>query len=131
MNTIDLSKIPVKELPTTKIKANFDGTDKDFTVTAWGDGDQMTFAALSADKEDVFRLKKLYVFLLSSGLGIEQELAACLYANVNDEAIRVGNEIFKFNQSVAEAKNKEAENAEKNLVDAAIPPELPQVATQL
>lgn len=131
MNTIDLSKIAVKELPTTRIKANFDGTEKEFTVTAFSDGDRTTFAALSTDKEDVFRLKNLYIFLLSSGLGIEQDVAAYLYANVNDEAVRVGGEIFNFNRSCDEARAREVKEAEKNLVDAAVPPELPPVATAL
>ena len=130
-NEIDLSKIAVKELPTKKIKANFDGTEKEFTVTALSDGDRATFGSILSGKDDIYRSRNLYVLLLAAGLGLDQDVAAYLYDNVTDEAVRVAGEIFAFDQSFVKAKNAEAEKAEKNLVDAAIPPELPQADTQV
>lgn len=128
-NEIDLSKISVKQLPTKKIKANFDGTEKEFTITALSDGDRATFGSILSGKDDIYRARNLYVLLIASGLGLDQDVAAYLYDNVTSEAIRVAGEVFEFDQSFVSAKNAEAEEAEKNLVDAVIPPELPQVDT--
>ena len=131
MNKIDLEKILVKELPSKTIKANFDGTAKNFQITAMSDGDRSTFAAILADREDVLRAKKIHVFLLVAGLGLEQEVAEFLYDNVSDESIRVAHEIFNFDQEFIAAKAKEQEEAEKNSIQSAVPPELPQADTAL
>jgi hypothetical protein len=114
MNDIDLSKLTVKELPQKTIKANFDGTEKDFTITALSDAEQSDFQVILANSSDVFRIRNLNVLLLSCGLGFSQEVAALLYEHKRDEAVRVAEEIFNFTKEFDDSKKKEAETAEKN-----------------
>jgi hypothetical protein len=123
-NEIDLSKIAVKQLPTKKIKANFDGTEKEFTITALSDSEQYDFQALWNNSTDVFRNRNLNVLLLTCGLGIQQEVAALLYEYKRDEATRVANEIFTFTREFEKTKADETEKAEKNL-----PPPAPENTT--
>lgn len=113
-NEFDLSKISVKELPKKLIKANFEGTKKEYEIRVLSDGEKMTLDSLLVTARNVFRTRDLYVFLLSCGLDIEQALAAFLFENVNEEAVRVGDEIFKFAKSFEDAKADEAKIAEKN-----------------
>lgn len=113
-NEIDLSKISVKELPKKTIKANFDGTEKEYEIRVLNDGEKMTLDSLLYTSRNVYRTRDLYVFLLSAGLDIEQAVAAFLFENVNAEAVRVGDEIFQFTKSFEDAKVAEAESAEKN-----------------
>lgn len=115
MNEIDLSKLTVKELPKKTIKANFDGAEKEFTITALSDSEQYDFQALWNNSTDVFRNRNLNVLLLTCGLGIQQEVAALLYEYKRDEAARVANEIFTFTREFEKSKSDETEKAEKNL----------------
>lgn len=124
MNEIDLSKLTVKELPKKTIKANFDGAEKEFTITALSDSEQYDFQALWNNSTDVFRNRNLNVLLLTCGLGIRQEVAALLYEYKRDEAARVANEIFKFTREFEKSKSDETEKAEKNL-----PPPAPENTT--
>ncbi len=113
-NSIDLSKINVKETPKKIIKANFDGTEKDFEIRALNDGERVNFFSLLGSGKDVHRTRNMYVYLLTCGLNIEDSVAAILFDNVNAETIRVGDEVFKLSNLFEEAKAQEAENAEKN-----------------
>lgn len=113
-NEFDLTKIAVKEQPTKTIKVNFDGTEKDCEIRALSDGEKMNLDSLLFTSRDVYRTRNLYVFLLSAGLDIEQQVAAFLFENVNAEAVRVGDEIFNFTKSFDDAKTAEAKKAEKN-----------------
>lgn len=113
-NEIDLSKIAVKETAKKTIKANFDGTEKEFEIRALSDGEKMNFASLLATAKDVYRIRNIYVFLLSCGLDIEQAVADLLFESKNAEAVRVGDEIYKLSKIFDEAKEKEAKEAEKN-----------------
>lgn len=115
MNEIDLSKLTVKELPKKNIKANFDGTEKEFTITALSDTEQHDFQAIWNNSSDVFRNRNLNILLLACGLGIQQEVAALLYEYKREEAARVANEIFTFTKEFEKTKSAETENAEKNL----------------
>lgn len=120
-NQLDLSKIAVKEMPTKVIKANFDGTEKEYTIRSLTEGEMVNFQALLVARRDVMRVRSMYIMLLSCGLGWEQDVCDILWDNCNAEAMRVGDEIFQFHQSVEEAKAKEAEKAEKNLPKGAGP----------
>lgn len=113
-NDFDLTKIPVKELPKKVIKANFEGTEKEYEIRALSDGEKMTLDSLLVTARNVFRTRDLYVFLLATGLDIDQAIAAFLFENANAEAVRVGDEIFQFAKSYEDAKAAEAEKAEKN-----------------
>lgn len=113
-NDFDLSKIAVKELPKKVIKANFEGTEKEYEIRALNDGEKMTLDSLLYTSRNVYRTRDLYVFLLAAGLDIEQAVAAFLFENVNAEAVRVGDEIFNFTKGFEDAKAAEAEKAEKN-----------------
>ena len=113
-NDIDLSKIAVKELPRKTIEANFDGTKKPYEIRAFSDGEKMTLDSLLMTSRNVFRTRDIYVFLLSTGLDIEQAVAGFLFDNCNAEAVRVGDLIFEFAKSFDTAKAEEAKEAEKN-----------------
>lgn len=113
-NKIDLSKIPVKETAKKTIRANFDGSEKEYEIRALTDGEKNNLMSLFSSAKDVYRFRNIYVFLLSCGLDIEPDVAAFLYDNVNTEAIRVGDEIFSLLNLFEKEKVKEAEEAEKN-----------------
>lgn len=119
MNEIDLSKLTIKETPTKKIRANFDGTEKEFTIAALSDAQQNDFETIVANTGDVFRNRNAHILLLVCGLGIDQETAAILYELKHDETVRVANEIFTFTKELNTSKEKEAEQAEKNLPQTA------------
>ena len=122
MNDIDLSKLSIKEAATKVIRANFDGIEKDFTISALSDTEQNDFQHILNNSADVFRHRNMHILLLTCGLGVKQEVAALLYEYKNDEAVRVANLIFEFTQSVNTAKKNEAEKAEKNLPPTAVTP---------
>lgn len=119
MNEIDLSKLTIKQPVTKNIKANFDGTEKDFTISALSEPEQSEFQEIVTDSEDVLRRRKAYIFLLVCGLSWEQNAAAIVYEYANAEALRVANEIWEFTQSLNKEKQKTAEDAEKNSPPAA------------
>ena len=122
MNDIDLSKLTIKETPTKVIRANFDGTEKDFTISALSDTEQNDFNHILHNSNDVFRHRNMHILLLTCGLGWQQEIAALIYEHKNEEAVRVANLIFEFTSELAKAKKTEAELAEKNLPPAAETP---------
>lgn len=113
-NQLDLSKIAVKEMPTKVIKANFDGTEKEYTIRSLTEGEMVNFQALLVARRDVMRVRSMYIMLLSCGLGWEQDVCDILWDNCNAEAMRVGDAIWEFHNSVEKAKAEEAEKAEKN-----------------
>jgi hypothetical protein len=114
-NRIDLTKIPVKATVTKTIKANFEGKEKEYKIRALSDGEKFNFKNLMVDG-DVRRSSNIYIHLLSCGLGIQPQVAAFLFDNVNEEAIRVGDIIFELSKLFDESKEEEAEVAEKNSV---------------
>lgn len=122
MNEIDLSKLSIKETPTKTIKANFDGTEKDFTISALTDVEQNDFQVIANNSSDVFRNRNMHVLLLSCGLGIAQEVAGLIYEHAHKEAVRVANIVFEFTKEFAAAKAEEAGKAEKNLPPTAETP---------
>ena len=113
-NKIDLSKINIKKTPHKWITANFDGENKRYEVRALNDGEKVNFGHLLAGDKDVFRLRNMYVCLLACGMEIEQDIAAALYDNCLEEAVRIGNIIFELSELFETEKAKEAETAEKN-----------------
>lgn len=113
-NKIDLSKISIKETAKKKITAEFDGEKKQYEIRALNDGEKLNLLSLLASSKDVWRIRNLYVFLLSCGLDIEQSVASALYDNRNAEAVRVGDLIYEFSNIFDEEKAAEAETAEKN-----------------
>ena len=113
-NEIDLAKIPARETARKTIRANFDGAVKDFEIRALTDGEKLNLSTLFSTGKDVMRTRNLYVCLLTCGLDIEQSVAAWLFDHANAEAVRVGDEIFAFSRVFEEAKDVEAERAEKN-----------------
>lgn len=113
-NKIDLSKIGIKATPKKKVSANFDGEQKEYEIRALNDGEKLNLISLLADSKDVWRIRNLYVCLLSCGLDIEQIVAAALYDNCNAEAVRVGDLIYKLSELFDAEKTAEAETAEKN-----------------
>lgn len=120
-NQLDLSKIAVKEMPTKVIKANFDGTEKEYTIRTLTEGEWVNFQALLVSRRDVMRVRSMYIMLLTCGLGWEQDVCDILWDNCNAEAMRVGDEIFNFHKSFEEEKIKETEKAEKNSPKGAEP----------
>lgn len=113
-NKIDLSKIPVKETAKKHIRANFDGTEQDYEIRALTDGERANLNSLLTRGKDVFRVRNIYVCLLSCGLDIDEAVADLLYDNVTAEAMRVGDQIFHFSREFEAGKVREAEDAEKN-----------------
>ena len=113
-NKIDLTKIGVKQTPTKRITANFDGEEKEYEIRALNDGEKLNLLSLLANSKDVWRIRNLYVCLLSSGMDIEQNVAAALYDNRNEEAVRVGDMIYELSELFDAEKTAEAETAEKN-----------------
>lgn len=113
-NKIDLSKINVRKTATRWITANFDGESKKYEIRALNDGEKINLLSLLANSKDVYRIRNLYVCLLSCGLEIEQNIASSLYDNCNAEALRVGDMIYELSEIFEETKAEEADAAEKN-----------------
>lgn len=113
-NEFDLSKIAANDTPHKLIKANFEGTAKDYEIRALTDGEKMNLTILLSNDRDVMRTRKLYTCLLSCGLDIDQRTAETLFDRATPEALRVGDEIFTFSRMFEESKAAEAEHAEKN-----------------
>jgi hypothetical protein len=113
-NEIDLSKIKAKELPEKKIKANFDGTEKEYIIRAFSDGEKVTAEAILQTSSNVNRIRDYYVFLISTAMEIDQLIAVYLYDNVTEETIRVGQIIHEFVEEFENKKAEESKTAEKN-----------------
>ena len=122
-NEIDLSKIAVKETPKKVIKANFDGTERDYEIRALNDGEISNLMGLGSAAQNIFRSRNLHVCLLTCGLGINPEVADFLFSNVNAEAVRVADEIFALSNVFEKEKVEEAKEAEKNSKKGAAQPE--------
>lgn len=115
MNKIDLSKILVKKLPTKKITADFDGAKKQYEIRALNDGEKLNLLSLLASGgKDVYRVRNMYIFLLTCGLDVDQPVAEALFAHANTEAVRIGDAIFELSKVFEDAKAEEADVAEKN-----------------
>lgn len=114
INELDLSKIAIKDVATKKIKANFDGTEREYTIRALTDGAQLELKTLISRTNDAMRIRKMYILLLSCGMGWEPDVCELLFDNCSKEALRVGDEIFKLSRVFEDAKSAEAEKAEKN-----------------
>lgn len=113
---INLSRIPIKELPRKTILCNFDGEEKEYWIRALDESKRMCIQSLWTGN-DVLRPAKLYTLLLTAGLEAineEQEIAQFLLENVTEEAKRVGNEIYAFTAEYYEKIAEEAEEARKN-----------------
>lgn len=127
--TIDLSKIPAKEVPRKTVKANFGDGEKEYWIRSLDDADRMCVQMLYAvDQRDVRRPFELYVLLLTAGLEAingSQETARWLVRNCTDAAMDVGNEIYSLTLEFFKAKDAEAEEAEKNLPEEAPASEAP------
>lgn len=113
-NEIDLSKIKAKELPEKKIKANFDGNEKEYIIRAFSDGEKVSAEGILRASSNVNRIRDYYVFLISTAMEIDQLIAGYLYDNVTEEAIRVGHIIHEFIEEFENKKTEEAKTAEKN-----------------
>ncbi len=122
MNTIDLSKISVKETAKGTVKANFEGTEKEYSIRALTDGEKANMDSLLVVSRDVFRVRNMYVFLLSCGLDIEQPVASFLFDNCTEEAMKVGDAVYELSRSFDEAKETEAKAAEKNSAGGTVQP---------
>lgn len=114
MNTIDLSKIKIRETPVKEIKVNFEGTEKTASIRGLTDGERASFISVGSENENPFRIRNMYVLLLACGLDISEKVAGVLYDHCHAEAVRVGDEIFNLSQDFIEAQNKEQSEAEKN-----------------
>lgn len=113
---IDLSKIPVKETASKIIEANFDGTKAEYKIHALSD-QYLQCLNLLRMRNNTTKGVDLYVLLLTAGLDAidgDEFQAKYLVENCNAEAVRVGNEIYSLTDDFLTAKNKEAEEAEKN-----------------
>jgi hypothetical protein len=128
--TIDLSKIPVKEMPRKLVKANFGDGEKEYWIRSLGDADRMCVQMLYSGDADVMRPYSLYVLLLTAGLeaiGGNQETAKWLVKHCTDAAQAVGNEIYTLTIDFYKAKDVEVEQAEKNSPPEASASEAPAV----
>lgn len=122
VNSIDLAKIPVKETARRLIDANFGDGEKQYWIRALNDADRMCISMLHTGQRDVQRPIDLYVIILTAGLEAlneDQEAARFLVKNVTEEAQRVGNIIYDLTTEFYRLKDKEAEQAEKNLPETA------------
>lgn len=113
-NKIDLSKISIKETATKTIKANFEGTEKEYQIRALTDSEKADYLLLCRETTNVHRYRNAYVFLLESGMDLNPDVAGILYDNCRDEAVRVASEIFEFSKFFDESKAAEKAEAEKN-----------------
>ena len=115
---LDLSKIPAKETASKVIKADFYGDgEREYMIHALDDSQRQSVGFLTTDSDDVLKSQKFYVLLLSQGLDVlegDQYIARYLLRNKNEEATKVCNEIYRLTQEFYDAKNREAQEAEKN-----------------
>lgn len=114
---IDLSKIPVKELPRETISVDLGEGENDYWIHALNDADWMCITGLYDNADDIFRQKSLYVILLACGLEAisgDQRAARILLDRKTLEAQKIGNRIFQMTIDFYNAKGEEAKEAEKN-----------------
>ena len=131
--SIDLSKIPIKEVASKTIEADLygDGETKSYRIHALNDAERLCIGVLSQGGENVMFAAKFYVLLLTAGMdavGGNQSVAEFLLANRPDEAKRIGDEIFQLTREFYAAKEQEAEEAEKNSESGAASKKPQQVA---
>ena len=112
-NKIDLSKLPVKKLAKKWVKANFDGTEKKYEIRELTQGERVELTGFFTEK-NVRRTQNVYVLLLSCGLDIDSQQAELLFDHCTEEAMRVGDEVYKLSGMVTEAEEEEMAEAEKN-----------------
>lgn len=112
-NKIDLAKLPIKKLARKWIKANFEGKEKKYEIRELTQGERMEIGGFFTSK-NVHRTRNLYVLLLSCGMEIEPQRAEMLYDYCTEEALRVGDLIWKHSKIITDAEEQEAEEAEKN-----------------
>lgn len=117
--SINLAKIPAKELPSSTIKADFgDGNgEQEFTVHAVGDMARRDIMDVLTDQREINRNSKLQLILLTEGLDCingDKATARYLLENATDACITVTAEIVRLTNEFYAAKGEEKEAAEKN-----------------
>jgi hypothetical protein len=114
VNKIDLSKIKVKQLVEKKIKSTLTGESADYYIHSLSDGDKADIISILSDKTSPYRMKNLYIALLSAGMDIDSDVAEVLYQNNPIEVARVAQLIQELDSDFDFLKNEEAKEAEKN-----------------
>lgn len=113
-NFIDLSKVRAKELPKRKLRANLDGTEREYEIHALSESHRNDLIVLLLS-EQPDRLTQSRVLCLARGLDIDIATAtALLDSDASDEAGRVADAVFELTDIYQRSKDKEAEEAEKN-----------------
>ena len=114
---IDLSKIPVKETASKVIALDFGYGEKEYKIHALDDAMRQCVGLNDANDKDVLKTFNLYKLLLVGGLDAcngDQGIADYLLRNASDAALKAGNAILMLTVDFYSAKDKEAEDAEKN-----------------
>ena len=120
--SIDLSKVPAKELPRKTVEADFGDGVKEYYIRPLNEADLVCLRTLpqndpTTGQTDIMLPKKMYVLLLSAGLEVcqgQQDIAKLLLDERSAAAIHVGDAIFAFTNEFYAAKQNETEEAEKN-----------------
>ena len=114
INTIDLSKIKVKQAVEKKIKSTLTGEEEEYYIHSLSDGDKADIISIISDKNSTYRMKNLYIAILSAGMDIDSDVAEVLYQNNPVEVARVAQLIQELDNDFDFLKNEEAKEAEKN-----------------
>lgn len=114
VNKIDLSKIKAKQLVEKKIKSTLTGEEAEYYIHSLSDGDKADIISIISDKNSTYRMKNLYIAILSAGMDIDAEVAEVLYQNNPIEVSRVAQLIQELDSDFDFLKNEEAKEAEKN-----------------
>ena len=116
-NSIDLSKIPVKETASKILKLDFGYGEGEYRIHALDDAMRQCIGLSEADEKDVLKTFNLYKLLLVGGLDAikgNQAVADYLLRNASTAAMQAGNEILMLTVEFYNSKDKEAAEAEKN-----------------
>ena len=118
--TIDLSKIPAKELPTSTVKAAFSKElgEQEYEIRALDDISLQDWGDVTSDPQEIFRNSKTCLIALTNGLvclGGDKAKALYLLKNASsDEVVKVVAAIISLTNELDARKAEEKKTAEKN-----------------
>lgn len=118
-NSIDLSKIPAKELPTSTVKATFSKElgEQEYEIRALDDIALQDWGDVVTDQREICRNSKTCLIALTEGLVAlngDKEKARYLLRNASDEAVKVVAAIIALTNEFYGKKAEEKQTAEKN-----------------
>ena len=115
---IDLSKLKAAELPEKEIEISVSGEKQKVKIRPFGGRGNTALQGISPS-DSASWLEKIQVIAMVYGAGMTESQAAFFLENSPDEAMKLAEEIWKFNKEYSDKIMAEREEAKKKSLTGA------------